>query len=354
MTSTNTFTKAQEGTGVTTAATTGARAPNVSAARQDPAPVATGTPHTAAAGAHASFAPLKQIEAGLLDVGYAELGPADGPAVVLLHGWPYDIHSFADVAPRLAAEGHRVIVPYLRGFGTTRFRSDQTFRNGQQAAVALDVIALMDALRIDKAVLAGFDWGARTATVIAALWPERCQALVPVSGYRVTDLRDNLRPKPPETERNWWYMFYFGTERGRNTMEDRTRRNDLARYLWHLVSPTWDFDDTTFERTAAAFDNPDHVAVVLHYYRWRLSLADGERRYDRYEELLAARPVVTVPTIVLDGGSDPFTDPPGDGSAWRDRFTGEYDHRLLKDVGHNLPQEAPSAFAQAVIDAGRR
>ncbi|MEU8357320.1 alpha/beta hydrolase [Nonomuraea sp. NPDC048882] len=345
MTSTNTFTKAQKGPGVTTAATTSAHTPSGSATRQDPAPEETG--------AHASFGRLKRIEAGLLDVGYAELGPADGPAVVLLHGWPYDIHNFADAAPHMAAEGYRVIVPYLRGFGTTRFRSDETFRNGQQAAVALDIIALMDALGIGKAVLAGFDWGARTATVIGALWPERCTALVPVSGYRITDLRDNLRPKSPEAERAWWYMFYFGTPRGKNAMEDRATRSDLTRYLWELVSPTWDFDDATFERTAAAFDNPDHVAVVLHYYRWRLGLADGERRYDPYEERLAARPAVTVPTIAVDGGSDPFTDPPGDGSAWRDRFTGTYEHRLLKDAGHNLPQEAPAEFAQVVIDAGR-
>jgi pimeloyl-ACP methyl ester carboxylesterase len=356
MTNMHTFTKALKGTGVTTASVTGLRnLPTASAARRTPdsTPAETETATAVASGSHTSFASVKQIEAGLLDVGYAELGPAHGPVVMLLHGWPYDIHSFVDVAPLLAAEGYHVIVPYLRGFGTTRFLSSQTFRNAQQSAIALDIIALMDALKIGKAVLAGFDWGSRTASVIAALWPERCKALVSVGGYRVTDVKANLQPLPPEVERDWWYMFYFATERARNALEDRTKRRDLARFLWNSVSPTWDFDGATFERTAVAFDNPDYAPIVLHNYRWRLSLADGERRYDRYEEQLATRPVITVPTIALDAGRDPLTEPPGDGSAYRDRFTGAYDHRALKNVGHNLPQEAPAAFAQAVVDVDR-
>ncbi|UNO39771.1 alpha/beta hydrolase [Streptomyces sp. MST-110588] len=303
-------------------------------------------------GVRSAFPPLKKVRAGLLETGYAEVGPAHGPPVVCLHGWPYDIHSFAEVAPLLAAEGHRVIVPYLRGHGTTRFVSSRTFRNGQQSAVALDIIALMDALGLEKAVLAGFDWGARTAGIIAALWPERCKALVSVGGYLITDLRANLQPLPPAAEHAWWYQYYFATERGRIAMEDKAKRHDLARVVWDTVSPTWDFDDATFERTAAAFENPDYAAIVIHNYRWRLSLAEGERRYEPYEKRLAARPVITVPTVTLDAGRDPFT-VPGDGSAYRDRFTGPYDHRTLKNTGHNLPQEAPEAFARAVIDADR-
>ncbi|MEV0588656.1 alpha/beta hydrolase [Nonomuraea sp. NPDC050310] len=297
-----------------------------------------------------SFPSLKRIRAGVLEVGYAEAGPAHGPVVVCLHGWPYDIHSFVDVAPLLAAQGYRVIVPYLRGHGTTRFLSSRTFRNAQQSAIALDIIALMDALKIDKAVLAGFDWGSRTAGIIAALWPERCKALVSVSGYLITNLEANLSPLPPKAEYAWWYQYYFATERGRLAMEDRDRRNALNRLVWDTVSPTWTFDDATFERTAAAFDNPDYAAIVIHNYRWRLSLADGERRYDALERRLAARPVIKVPTITLDAERDPFTAPPGDGSAYRGMFTGPYAHRLLPGIGHNLPQEAPTAFAQAVVD----
>ncbi|MGW2691889.1 alpha/beta fold hydrolase [Streptomyces sp. NPDC001296] len=300
-------------------------------------------------GAHTSFPRLKQIRAGLLDIGYAELGPAHGPAVICLHGWPYDIHSYADVAPLLAGEGYRVIVPYLRGHGTTRFLSDRTFRNAQQSAIALDIVALMDALKIEKAVLAGFDWGSRTADIIAALWPERCKALVSVSGYLVTSLQANLKPLAPTAEHAWWYQYYFATERGRAAMEDKTLRHDLTRLVWDTVSPTWDFDDATFERTAAAFDNPDYAAVVIHNYRWRLSLADGERRYDGLEKRLAARPVIEVPTITLDPDRDPFT-APGGGSSYRDRFAGAYEHRTLAGIGHNVPQEAPTAFARAVID----
>ncbi|MFD0478411.1 alpha/beta fold hydrolase [Nonomuraea thailandensis] len=273
--------------------------------------------------------------------------------MICLHGWPYDIHSFVDVAPLLAAQGYRVIVPYLRGHGTTRFLSAKTFRNAQQSAIALDIIALMNALRIDQAVLAGFDWGSRTADIIAALWPERCKALVSVSGYLITNLEANLAPLAPKAEYAWWYQYYFATERGRQAMRDKGKRHDLSRLVWDTVSPTWDFDDATFERTAAAFDNPDYAAIVIHNYRWRLSLAEGERRYDAVERRLQARPRINVPTITLDAELDPFTAPPGDGSAYRDMFTGAYDHRTLKGIGHNLPQEAPTAFAQAVVDADR-
>ncbi len=313
---------------------------------------AAGTAAAPAAGPGRStaFPPLKKVRAGLLEIGYAELGPAHGAPVICLHGWPYDIHSFVDVAPLLAAEGHRVIVPYLRGHGTTRFVSPRTFRNAQQSALALDVIALMDALGLEKAVLAGFDWGARTAGIIAALWPERCKALVSVGGYLVINLEANLQPLAPATERAWWYQYYFSTERGRIAMEGKTKRHDLTRLVWDTVSPTWDFDDATFERTAAAFDNPDYAAIVIHNYRWRLSLAEGERRYEPYEKRLAARPVIAVPTVTLDAERDPFT-VPGDGTAYRDRFTGPYDHRTLKGIGHNVPQEAPGAFARAVLDA---
>ncbi|MDP4501628.1 alpha/beta fold hydrolase [Nonomuraea turcica] len=322
-------------------------------------PAAASTRRTAPAvpavtpGTHTSFGPLKQVKAGVLDIGYAELGPARGPVVICLHGWPYDIHSFVDVAPLLAAQGYRVIVPYLRGHGTTRFLSARTFRNAQQSAIALDIIALMDALKIGKAVLAGFDWGSRTADIIAALWPQRCKALVSVSGYLITNLAANLEPLPPKAEYAWWYQYYFATERGKKAMENPDKRHDLNRLVWDTVSPTWDFDDATFERTATAFDNPDYAAIVLHNYRWRLSLAEGERRYDALEKRLDARPVIKVPTITLDAERDPFTVAPGDGSSYRSMFTGAYEHRLLEGIGHNLPQEAPTAFAQAVVDVDR-
>ncbi|MGI5285441.1 alpha/beta fold hydrolase [Nonomuraea polychroma] len=337
-------------TGATVASLAGMQAfPAASATTRGAAP----TLPAVTPGTHTSFASLKQVKAGLLDIGYAEAGPARGPVVICLHGWPYDIHSFVDVAPLLAAQGYRVIVPYLRGHGTTRFLSSKTFRNAQQSAIALDIIALIDALKIDKAVLAGFDWGSRTADIIAALWPQRCKALVSVSGYLITNLEANLEPLPPKAEYAWWYQYYFATERGRKAMEDPKKRHDLNRLVWDTVSPTWDFDDATFERTAAAFENPDYAAIVIHNYRWRLSLADGERRYDGLEKRLAARPTINVPTITLDAERDPFTAPPGDGSSYRNMFTGAYEHRTLQGIGHNVPQEAPTAFAQAVVDVDR-
>ncbi|MFD7668729.1 alpha/beta fold hydrolase [Streptomyces sp. NPDC059788] len=300
-------------------------------------------------GTRTSFDRVRRVTAGLLDVGYAEAGPAHGPVVICLHGWPYDIHSFVDVAPLLASRGYRVIVPYLRGHGPTRFRSSRTFRNGQQSAVALDLVALMDALGIDRAVLAGFDWGSRTADIVAALWPERVKALVSVSGYLITNVEAQQEPLPAKAEYAWWYQYYFATERGRRAMQDTAKRLELCRLVWDTVSPTWDFDDATFARTARAFENPDYADIVIHNYRWRLGLADGERRYDRYEKQLAARPVIGVPTITLDAERDPFT-APGNGASYRDRFTGAYEHRTLTGIGHNLPQEAPDAFARAVVD----
>ncbi|GAB3987262.1 alpha/beta hydrolase [Actinoallomurus acanthiterrae] len=305
---------------------------------------------TGGSGTHTSFGSLKQVDAGVLNIGYAESGPADGPTVVLLHGWPYDIHSYVDVAPLLAAEGYRVIVPYLRGHGTTRFLSSRTFRNAQQSVIALDIIALMDALKIEKAVLAGFDWGSRTADIIAALWPERCKALVSVTGYLITNREKNKLPLQPAAEWAWWYQYYFATERGRLGLERNT--HDFTRLIWKNVSPTWDFDDATFDRTAAAFTNPDYVSIVIHNYRWRLGLAEGDPRYDHLEKRLAAGPVIAVPTVTLDGELDPFT-PPGDGASYRGKFSGKYAHRTLKAIGHNVPQEAPRAFADAVVEADR-
>jgi pimeloyl-ACP methyl ester carboxylesterase len=294
-----------------------------------------------------AFAPLKQIDAGLLSVGYAEDGPADGPAVVLLHGWPYDIHSYVDVAPMLATKGYRVIVPYLRGYGTTRFRSDETFRNGQQSAIAVDTIALMDALGIERAIVAGCDWGARTADIIAALWPDRCKALVSVSGYLIGSQQANKIPLPPKAELQWWYQYYFATDRGRAGYEKY--RRDFAKLIWQLASPQWHFDDATFARTAASFDNPDHVAIVIHNYRWRLGLAAGEPRYDDLEKRLAEAPVITVPTITLEGDANGAPHP--DASSYAKKFSGKYAHRVIEGgVGHNLPQEAPVAFANAIVD----
>jgi pimeloyl-ACP methyl ester carboxylesterase len=294
-----------------------------------------------------TFGPLKQIDAGVLSVGYAQAGPDEGRPALLLHGWPYDIHSFVDVAPLLASAGYRVIVPYLRGYGPTRFLSADTFRNGQPSALAVDVIALMDALRIEKAILAGFDWGARTADILAALWPERCKGLVSVSGYLIGSQDAGKLPLPPRAELDWWYQYYFATERGRAGY-DKYRR-DFAKLIWQLASPRWSFDDATFDRSAASFNNPDHVAIVIHNYRWRLGLAAGEPKYDSVEAQLAKGPVIRVPTITLEGDANgaPHPEP----SAYAGKFSGKYVHRLITGgIGHNLPQEAPRAFAQAVLD----
>ena len=304
---------------------------------------------TAANAQNKSFGALKQIDAGLLNVGYAEAGPLNGPPVILLHGWPYDIHSFVDVAPVLAAKGYRVVVPHLRGYGSTRFLSNETFRNGQPSVVAVDIIALMDALKIQQAVVAGFDWGARTGDIMAALWPDRCRALVSVSGYLIGSQESNRKPLPPKAELAWWYQFYFATDRGRDGYEQY--RREFARLIWQLASPRWNFDDATFDRSAASFDNPDHVATVIHNYRWRLGLAKGEPRYDDLERRLATGPVINVPTITMEGDANgaPHPEP----AAYRNKFSGKYLHRTITGgVGHNLPQEAPQAFAQAVIDVG--
>jgi pimeloyl-ACP methyl ester carboxylesterase len=298
-------------------------------------------------GTNTSFGSLRQIDAGVLNVGYAEAGPANGRPVILLHGWPYDIHSYVDVAPLLASAGYRVIVPYLRGYGTTRFLSSETFRNGQQSAIAVDIIALMDALRIEQAILAGYDWGARTANIIAALWPERCKALVSVSGYLVGSLEVNKTPLPPKAELQWWYQFYFATERGRAGYEKY--RRDFNRLIWQLASPKWNFDDATFDRSATSFDNPDHVSIVIHNYRWRLGLAEGESKYDEIEKRLAAFPAIAVPTITLE--SDANGAPHPDPSSYAKKFSGKYLHRTIKGgIGHNLPQEAPQEFAKAVVE----
>jgi pimeloyl-ACP methyl ester carboxylesterase len=290
---------------------------------------------------------IHQVAAGDLDVGYVDAGPADGKPVLLLHGWPYDIHAFDEVVPRLTAAGHRVIVPYLRGHGSTRFLSDATPRNGEQAALAMDVIALMDALRIDKAILGGFDWGARTADIVAALWPERCKALVSVSGYLIGSQAINRKPLPPRAELQWWYQFYFATPRGEDGYRQYTR--DFVRLIWELASPQWRFDDAIFARSAPAFDNPDHVAVSIHNYRWRLGLAQGEARYDELETRLAALPTIGVPTITLEGDANGAPHPAPE--AYAKMFTGRYEHRTMTGgIGHNLPQEAPQAFAKAVLD----
>jgi pimeloyl-ACP methyl ester carboxylesterase len=301
-------------------------------------------------GTNTSFASLKQIDAGQLNVGYAEAGPRDGPAVVLLHGWPYDIHTYVDVAPLLASAGYRVIVPYLRGYGTTRFLSDNAVRNGQQSVVAVDTIALMDALQIKKALVAGCDWGARTANIVAALWPERCKGLVSVSGYLIGSRAAGQVPLPPKAELQWWYQYYFATERGRAGYEKY--RRDFAKLIWAIASPKWNFTDATFDRTAASFDNPDHVSIVIHNYRWRLGLVEGESKYDEFEQRLAEGPVITVPTITLEGDANGAPHP--DASSYARKFSGKYAHRIATGgVGHNLPQEAPQAFAEAVIDVDR-
>ena len=301
-------------------------------------------------GSSASFAALKYVDAGLLNVAYAEAGPSDGPAVILLHVWPYDIHSFVDVAPLLAAAGYRVIVPYLRGYGTTRFLSSETMRNAQQSAVALDVIALMDALRIQTATVGGFDWGGRTADVMATLWPERCKAIVSVSGYLISTPAGNQVPLPPEPAFQFWYQYYFATPMGKAGYAKYLAQ--FNKFIWHQASPKWNFDDATYDRSAASFNNPDHVDIVMHDYRWRLGLADGERKYDDLEKRLAAFPPITVPTITMEGDTNGAIHAPS--AAYRNRFSGKYDYRLITGgVGHNLPQEAPEAFAKAIIDVDK-
>jgi pimeloyl-ACP methyl ester carboxylesterase len=294
-----------------------------------------------------ALGPVRQIEAGVLDVGYVDVGPPDGQAVVLLHGWPYDIHSYAEVALALGAAGYRVVVPYLRGYGPTRFLSDDTVRNGQQSALAVDVIALMDALGIESAIIGGFDWGARSANVVAALWPHRCTAMVSVSGYLIGNQEANKTPLRPLAELSWWYQYYFATERGRAGYD--TYRREFAQLIWHSASPKWSFDEVTFDRSAASFDNADHVDIVIHNYRWRLGLAPGESQYDDLEEQLATAPVITVPAITLEGDANgaPHPDP----SAYATKFSGKYVHRTITGgVGHNLPQEAPAPFVEAVME----
>ncbi|MCG6205822.1 alpha/beta hydrolase [Rhodopseudomonas sp. HC1] len=323
--------------GTLAAASFGIAAP--AAAEPKPAP--------AKAGVGAAFGPLDHIVAGPLNVAYVDAGPKAGPVVILLHGWPYDIHAFAEVVPILVGSGYRIVVPYLRGYGDTRFLSSDTIRNGQQAALAVDIIDLMDALKIERAHLAGFDWGARTADIIAALWPQRCLSLVSVSGYLIGSQAANETPLPPKAELQWWYQYYFATERGRAGYDKY--RAEFARLIWQLASPHWAFDDATFARSAAAFDNPDHVAISIHNYRWRLGLAEGEAKYDDLERKLSAFPAVTVPTITLEGDANGAPHPPP--ASYAKKFTGKYAHRLITGgIGHNLPQEAPQAFATAIID----
>jgi pimeloyl-ACP methyl ester carboxylesterase len=295
-----------------------------------------------------AFNHVKQIKAGVLDIGYAEVGPTDGQPVILLHGWPYDIHSYTQVATLLSGKGYHVIVPYLRGYGTTRFLSAQTMRNGQQAVLATDIIAFMDALKIDKAIIGGFDWGARTADIIAALWPERCKALVSVSGYLVGSQQANVAPLAPKAELSWWYQFYFTTARGEAGYKANTR--EFAKLIWQTASPQWHFDDSTFAVSAAAFDNPDHVAITIHNYRWRLGVADGEKQYDAIEKKLAAAPAITVPAVTLEGDANGAPHPAP--SAYAAKFTGKYVHHTITGgIGHNLPEEAPEAFANAIMEA---
>jgi pimeloyl-ACP methyl ester carboxylesterase len=295
-------------------------------------------------------APLKQVTAGDLNIGYREEGPGNGPVVLLLHGWPYDIQSYAEVAPQLASQGYRVIVPFLRGYGTTTFSAKETMRNGQQSAIAADVIALMDALKIDKAIIGGFDWGARTANIVAVLWPDRCKALVSVSGYLIGNPEANKAPLPPAAEFSWWYQFYFATERGRLGYEKN--RHDFNKLIWQLASPKWKFDEATFDRTAESFANSDHVDIVIHNYRWRMGLAGGESKYDSLEQRLASLPAISVPSITLEGDCNGAPHP--ESSAYAKKFTGKYEHRVISGgVGHNLPQEAPQAFAKAIVDVAK-
>lgn len=324
---------------------------NLAASGSALAKAAPSSSSTPVAGSATPFSDIRQIRAGTLDVGYVDVGPANGPVAVLLHGWPYDIHAFADVAPRLTAAGYRVIIPYLRGYGSTRFLSSDTPRNGQQAAIAADIIALMDALKIERAVIAGFDWGARTADIMAALWPERCVALVSVSGYLIGSQEGNRKPLPPQAEFQWWYQFYFATERG--AAGYAANRDGFNKLIWQLASPQWKFDDATYLRSARSFDNPDHVEIVIHNYRWRLALAEGEAQYDDLEKRLATMPKISVPTITLEGDANGAPHPPP--AAYAKQFTGKYEHRTITGgIGHNLPQEAPQAFADAVLQVAGR
>jgi len=310
----------------------------------------TRNPHATPSHSAGALGPIRQVDTGVLSIGYVEVGPASGAPVLLFHGWPYDIHAFTEVAPRLAAKGYRVIIPHLRGYGSTVFRSESTPRNAQQAALAADGIELMDALGIRKAIVAGFDWGARTADIMAVQWPERCKALVSVSGYLIGSQAGNAAPLPPSAELQWWYQFYFATERGKAGYAANT--DAFNRLIWQLASPQWKFDGATFERSAASFANPDHVAIVIHNYRWRLGLAEGEQKYDELEAKLAAAPPVTVPSITMEGDANGAPHPAP--TAYRAKFTGPYEHRLVTGgIGHNLPQEAPAAFAQAVLDVDR-
>jgi pimeloyl-ACP methyl ester carboxylesterase len=311
--------------------------------RAGAAPQAAASPITSS---FTSFPPIRQVEAGGLNIGYADVGPSDGPVAILLHGWPHDIHSFADVTPILASAGYRVIVPYLRGYGSTRILSAETPRNGQQSVFAADVIALMDALKIDRAVLAGFDWGGRAANIVAAIWPERCRALVSASGYLIGSQAANRKAAAPQAELQAWFQYYFATERGAAGYAER--RNEFNKLIWQNASPQFKFDDATYLRTAASFDNPDHVAIVIHNYRWRLSLVQGESRYDDLEKRLALAPTISVPTITLEGDANgaPHLPP----AAYARQFIGKYQHReVAGGIGHNLPQEAPKAFADAVL-----
>tara|TARA_R110002051_G_scaffold314666_1_gene391958 strand:+ start:13570 stop:14625 length:1056 start_codon:yes stop_codon:yes gene_type:complete len=295
-----------------------------------------------------SFGILKNVIAGLLDVGYAEKGPVNGQTVILLHGWPYDIHSYAEVASLLEAKGYRIIIPYLRGYGTTRFLSDESFRNGQQAALAMDIIAFMDALKIGSAIIGGFDWGARSANIIAALWPERCSALVSVSGYLIGSQQIGQMPLSPKAELSWWYQFYFATDRG--YLGYKANRRDFAKLIWELGSPDWSFSQAIFEQSAQSLYNPDHVDIVIHNYRWRLGVGKSESIYNEIEKILATKPIITVPTVTLEGDANgaPHSDP----ATYAAKFTGRYaHHNITGGVGHNLPQEAPKAFADAIIEA---
>lgn len=291
--------------------------------------------------------PLRQVDAGVLDIAYYEAGPAEGPVVMLLHGFPYDIHSFVDVAPQLAAKGCRVIVPYLRGYGPTRFRDPATPRSGEQAAIGADLIALMDAVGVKRAVFAGYDWGGRAACVGAALWPDRCAGLVCVNSYLIQDIARAMVPAKPEREVPLWYQYYFQVERGRAGLA--ANRRGIANLLWRQWSPNWHFDAATFERTAVAFDNPDYVDIVIHSYRHRFGLADGDPQYADIQRRLAALPVITVPAITLDGEADGVA-PATDGTATAAKFAGHRTHRVVPHAGHNLPQEEPEAFAAAVME----